>query len=96
MTHQQGEMPQIKDELDYLTIEEVAKELNRASRQTVNRLLAKDPSFPHGVTVSHLRGKRWVRGDIDAWKRAQVEKTRRENAQRLQHLQPKQEVRRGK
>lgn len=86
-----------KRELDYLTIEQVAAELGRASRHTVQRLLRLDETFPRGTEVPHIKGTVWIRGDLDAWKEAKVEATRAENARRLEKLKPQtREVKRGR
>lgn len=87
MTHLLGHSAhQDAKDSDFLTIEEVAAELGRASRHTVLRLESRDPSFPIGADVPGLKGRRWVRGDLDAWKAAQVAQARAVNAQRLAQL----------
>jgi predicted DNA-binding transcriptional regulator AlpA len=95
MTHQTAETPQHK-ESDFLDIMQVAREIGKASRETVRRLMINDPTFPRGTKVEGLRGNVWVYGDIEAWKAAKTAKARAENAERLSVLRPKQGVRRGK
>lgn len=82
MTHHQGVTPQPKDD-DLLDIKQVAREIGVTRRTSVQRIWLMDPSFPRGVKIPGVKGKRWALGDVLAWKQLKLEMARRENAERL-------------